>query len=407
MLNIFKKYASNDFVVKLFDSFLGRGSFIVFTLLFSFVCTRLYGAEIFGKYTYAMTIVQVLMIISRAGLDNGLMYSIPKNKYKHVSLSFMVSFVIFVFSSLFLATLTNNDYLKFMLPLIWFLSAEELFFGMYRAEGKIKEFYIINGFFSMLLRVVLIIIFFFVFGKNEYSLAIGVYISLLYSISTYYYQNRFKFGRLIFDKSYLAYSLPLLLATMMGTLINRIDIIMIGSLLSNTDVGIYQITIQVSNMVSVLLLIFNTVLAPRISELYHRGKDEELKLLYVKATRFLAVFSLITTTLLLIFSQFVLNLFGEDFVMGQTALIYRSIGQFVNIAVGGVWLMLSMTGKPKFQLYANICALLINITLNAILIPSNGINGAAFASMVTLSFTNIVGYIVVSKRFGVKVFKLF
>src|SRR5699024_8610213 len=104
------------------------------------------------------------------------------------------------------------------------------------------------------------------------------------------------------------------------------------------------------------------------------------KALYIKATRFLFVFSLISTFLLLVFSEFILSVFGAEFVQGQSALILRTLGQFVNIAVGGVWYMLSMTGKPKFQMYANSFALLLNILINFILIPKYGISGAAFAS---------------------------
>jgi len=401
------KIISSDFIIKLVESFFGRGSFIIFTLLFSLVCTRLYGAEIFGEFTYAFTLVQIIMIIPKAGLDSGLMYSIPKNKYKHVSFSFSTNFII----SLFLIGLSwiviDDIYIKLMLPLIWLISAEKIFFGIYRSEGRIKEYYFINGFLTMLLRVLIIIGFYYLTGKNEYSIAIGVYISFIFSNIMYFIQNKNKFNKIIFDKAYLKYSFTLVLATMMATLINRVDILMLGNMTTNTDVGIYQITFQVSNVLSSLLLIFNTVFAPEIAKLFHNGKKFEMNRLYIRATRFLTVSSFLITLIIIIGSNFILFIFGSEFVDGQVALILRSLGQFVNVAVGGVWLMLSMTGEPKFQMYANIVAFIINIVLNFVLIPVYGINGAAFASMVTIMFTNIVGYIIVSRRFNVKVFKFF
>lgn len=397
----------NNFFAKIIESLIGKGSSMIFGLLFSYICSRLYGAENFGEYTYAFTIVSILMVVAKAGMDNGLMYSIPKNKYKHVSLSFIVNFAI----SLILITTVwffiDDIYIKFLLPLVWFTSASQIFFGIYRSDGKIKEYYFINGFLAMLLRVGLVLALYFLTGKNEYSIAIAVYISFLFSNLVYLFQNKAKYGRIIFDRAFLMYSFPLIISTMLSTLINKTDIIMLGSMTSNSDVGIYQITVQVSSVVSVLLLVFNTVFAPEIAKLYHQGKSLRLKKLYIKATRILAVLSLLTTLILLFSSEVLLLIFGSEFVDGQTSLILRSIGQFINIAVGGVWLMLSMTGKPRIQMYSNILAFGINILLNLVFIPTHGIDGAAFASMITIVFINVVGYVVVSKQFDVKVFKYF
>lgn len=398
---------TSNFFIKLLESFFGRGSFIVFTLLFSLISTRLYGVEIFGIYTYAFAIAQVVMVLPKAGLDNGLIYSIPKHKYKHVSFSFITNFIISWVLILLVWIFCNDIYIKFMIPLIWLISAERLFFGIYRIEGRIKEYYFINGFLTMLLRVILIISLYYLTGGNAYSIAIGVYISFVFSNILYLIQNNAKFKKPLFDKDYLKYSLALVLATVMDTLIYRSDILMLGIMSTNTNVGIYQITVQVSNVLSSLLLIFNTVFAPEISKLYHNNKKTEMKNLYKKAARYLTVLSFLITILLIIGSHVVLKIFGSEIVEGQTALILRSLGQFLNVAVGGVWLMLSMTGEPRFQMYANIFAFAINIILNFTLIPVYGINGAAFASMITIIFTNLVGYIIVSRKFDVKVFKFF
>jgi O-antigen/teichoic acid export membrane protein len=400
-----KDILKSNFIMKLIESVLGKGSFVIFTLLFSLACTRLYGAEIFGKFTFAFSLVSIIMYIAKAGLDNGLMYSIPKNKYTYVSLSFLVNFIVSLILLIIAWIIIDDTFIKFMIPLIWLYSSEHLFFGIYRAEGKIKEYYLINGLLTMILRVSMIVLLYYLLGKNEYSIAIGVYISFIFSNIMYFIKHRGKFGKVKFDKTYLTYSFTLVLAALMGVVINKIDIVMLGMMTANQEVGIYQITIQLSNVAAILLIVFNTVFAPRISNMFHESKYEELKNLYVKATRILSLLSIIVTSILILGSSFFLNLFGEVFAQGQMSLILRTVGQFVNIAVGGVWFMLSMTGRPKFQMYANIVAFTMNIILNFVLIPKYGMNGAAFASMVTIIFMNIVGYIVVSRQFNVKVFK--
>ncbi|WP_261131475.1 oligosaccharide flippase family protein [Bacillus sp. Marseille-Q3570] len=407
MYKSIKKKVNSNFFMKIIESFLGKGSFLILSLVFSYVCTKFYGAETFGVYVYAFTIVQIFMVFVKLGLDSGLMYSIPKNGYKHITLSFLVNLICsFLVILVFLFTI-EDMYFKYMVPLIWFLSVEQLFFSIYRSVGKIKEYYYINGLLSMVLRILLVIILYYISGKNEYSIAIGVYISFFISVFIYFSQHSSKFKKLVFDKKYLLYSLPLVLSTMTGMLINRVDLLMIGKMLTFKEVGIYQIIVQISNITAVLLMIFNTVFAPEIAKLYHQGKQTELTNLYSKATKILALFSLILTIFIILFTPILLPIFGSDFILGEQALIIRSLGQFVNIAVGGVWWMLSMTGSPKYQLYVNLFALLLNFILNLFLIPQYGINGAAFSSMVTIIIANIIGYVLVSKKFGVKVFKFF
>lgn len=401
------KFTSNGFVLKLLESFFGRGSFIIFTLLFSFVCTRLYGAEVFGKFTYAFTLIQVIMIIAKAGLDKGLIYSIPQNQYKHVSLSFLVNLIVSTTLIVVGWVFIDDIYIKFMLPLIWLISTEQLFFGMYRSDRKIKEYYFINGFLTMILRIALIICFYYLTGKSEFSIAFAVYFSFVFSNVMYLFHNKKKFNKLNYDKDFLKYSFTLVLAGVMGALISKADLLMLGNMTTKTDVGVYQITVQISNVSSSLLLIFNTVFAPEISKLFYEQKIDQLKSLYLKVTRVLTVLSFVITFVLIIGSSLILQVFGSEFIEGQSALIYRSLGQFVNVAVGGVWLMLSMTGEPRFQFYANVIAIIINVLFNLLLIPIYGINGAAFASMITIIFTNVMGYVIVSKRFNIKVFKFF
>ncbi|GAA0487066.1 flippase [Salinibacillus aidingensis] len=404
MINQFKQ---STFLKKLMESFFGRISYLVFTMLFSLLCTRLYGVETFGVYTYAFTIVTLLMIPAKAGLDNGLMYSIPKNKFKHVSFSFLVNFIMAFGLSLIAGFIINEPYIWFTLPLIWLASAEQLFFALYRSEGKIKEYYFINGFVAILLRVAFVVACYFFIGQNEYSIAIAVYISFIIANIIYIFHQRDKFQGIHKDWGYLKYSFPLIFATLMSTIINKVDIIMLGNMATSKEVGIYQITFQISSTISLFLFVFNTVFAPRISNLFHQEKMDELRSIYIKSTRILALFAFAYFCLLYIFDDFVLWVFGEEVVEGQFALLLRNIAQFFNVAVGSVWIMLSMTGKPKFQMYANFVAAAVNVVLNYLLIPEYGMNGAAFASMIAIMLTNTIGYIVVSRRFQVKVYKFF
>lgn len=398
----------NDFIRKIFDSFLGKASYLLFTMFFSLVCSRLFGAEVFGQYTYGLSIVTILMIFAKAGFDNSIIFYIPKYGNKHVSLSFMINLMISVVMILGAVFFVEKTFVLWMLPLVWLLSTEQIFFGVYRATNQIKRFYTINGVLSVSLRILLVVLFYFFAEKNNVSyIIIAVYVSYIFANLYYFKQNKHMFGKVVYDKQYLKYSFSLVLAAIMWVAIDKVDTIMIGNMTNMENVGIYQISAQISNLIFMILVIFDTVFGPKISTLYHNAQLEELKLLYIKSTRILAVSALLLFIVMGTLSGFILGIFGEEFKEGQLSLLLRGFAQFINVAVGSVWLMLAMTGKPRFQIYANLLAFILNIVLNYLLIPKFGINGSAFASMVSVILVNIIGYVLVTKEFKLKVYKYF
>ncbi len=347
------------------------------------------------------------MVFAKAGLDNGLLYYIPKVGSKFISFSFLISTILSIIIILVGLLFIENDFTLIMLPLIMLLTLEQLFFSIYRSNEQIKEYYIVNGIISFIIRITIVTILIPIIGNEIWNVAIAVYLSFLFSISYYFFQCRDSFTKINYSRTYLKYSLPLVLSASMAIMIDKIDIIMIGNMLDNTSVGIYQISAQIANVTSMLLIIFNTVFAPKISKLYHQNKIDDLRAVYIKSTKVLGLISLTFLIGVFFFGDFILHIFGEEVMVGRQSLLLRSIGQFVNVAVGSVWLMLAMTGKPKFQMYANFIAFIINVVLNFILIPKFGIDGAAFASMVTIVFMNIIGYTIVSKTFNIKAYKFF
>lgn len=402
-----KSIFTNVLFKKIIDSLVGKGSYTILMMVFTVVCTRLYGVEVFGEYTYAFTIVTMLMLLSKAGMDYGLIYSIPKDGYRYLSFSIItniiLSLIIIVLGYIFI----DNTVVIWTLPLILLYSLEQLLFGVYRADGEIKKFYAINGFFSFILRLFLVIILYFYFNNSVSSILISVYASFIFSIGIYLFQIRKKLQKIVFSYRFLSYSFPLLLASFLGVFIDRIDIIMIGNLLDNRSVGIYQVTSQISMILLMILYIFNTAFAPKISQMYHNGETKRLSIIYIKSTRILFVIALAFLIVIIFFNQYILLIFGEDAIEGSGALILRTMGQFINVSVGVVWSMLAMTGNNKAQMFINIFVSFLNVLLNFLLIPVWGIEGAAFASLISVGMANIWGYVLVSKRFHIKVFKIF
>jgi len=109
------------------------------------------------------------------------------------------------------------------------------------------------------------------------------------------------------------------------------------------------------------------------------------------------------------FPEYLLGLFGEEFKIGVTAFIFLSCGRLVSSFSGSVGNILKMTDNQNIFGLLLFFGAIINICLNLFLIPSNnilsiygisGINGAAFASMCSLSFWNLAMVFFVRRKFG-------
>lgn len=395
---------TENFSKKLLESFFGNIATFALNLIFPFVATKLYGSEILGKYTYGYSIVMMTIFLATLGLGTGLLYFIPKEGNKYITSSFVLNFFASLLIILVLFVFIKDDTVRAMLPLIWLLSAEQLFFTIYRAKHNIKEYFMINLFSGLVLKIVLTWVFFKLFGVNSINIIIATYISVVLSLSLYSIKQRKMFGKFEISKSVIRYSLPLIIGSMMSVLISQIDVIMIGNLISKQEVAVYNVAANIATFPSILLVVLNTVFPPLVAELYHNGELGKLRKMYKKSARSLAALSSVIIILMIIFRENLLSYYGTEFLRGQYVIIFRGIGQLINASVGSVWYIVCMTGKPKVNMYGKVSAALINCILNFILIPIWGINGAAVASMISVGFINILGYCIVSKSLKVKVY---
>jgi len=131
---------------------------------------------------------------------------------------------------------------------------------------------------------------------------------------------------------------------------------------------------------------------------------DEVRSLYEKLTRYLFGISSLVIICILVFWKPLLGLYGPEYLDAKMVLIYRGVGQLVNASVGSVWYIVLMTGHPKIRFVSILISAIMNITLNYLLIPTMGIDGAALASMISTVFINILGFFVVKKILNSKVY---
>jgi O-antigen/teichoic acid export membrane protein len=196
--------------------------------------------------------------------------------------------------------------------------------------------------------------------------------------------------------------MPLVFLDSMTMINSQVDIILLGLMKSTGTVGVYAVVKKGAGLITFILVAVNIALAPTIASMYAAGEMAKLQRMITKSARVILMGSLPIAIVLILFGHwFLLFFFGQDFIQGEKALAILGAGQLINAATGSVGLLLIMTGYERDAAMCVGISALLNIVLNAILIPKWGLEGAAAATATTVIFWNILLTILVYKRLGI------
>ncbi len=214
----------------------------------------------------------------------------------------------------------------------------------------------------------------------------------------------FKATQPIGVKTILKRSAPMAISAVSFLLMQSLDVLMLKYFGDYETVAVYSIAVKLTLLLSVALASVNAVLAPKIAEDYNRQDYFALAQKVKKSTQLIFVTTVPAILLLGVGSEWILAWFGSTYVLAKTPLLILLCGQGVNTLCGSVGVYLNMTNKQKaFQLII-ASALLVNVSLNAYLIPKFGMNGAAWATAGSMMAWNIVAVVYVYQKDGIKTF---
>ncbi|MGL6339443.1 MAG: polysaccharide biosynthesis C-terminal domain-containing protein, partial [Waterburya sp.] len=202
-------------------------------------------------------------------------------------------------------------------------------------------------------------------------------------------------------RTWLHSALPFMFMGSMYLIKSQTDLLMLGAIKGAEAVGIYFAVARGAQLIDFVTNAANTVLGPNIATLYAEGKSEQIEKILIKSSRAVLLISLPIIVGLVGFGYWYLLLFGREFTQGQNSLIILCVGQLVNVATGSVGLLLSMTGHERYTLISSGGSTILNVVLNALLIPRWGIEGAAIATASSTILLNVENTIWVRKKLGI------
>lgn len=191
-------------------------------------------------------------------------------------------------------------------------------------------------------------------------------------------------------KFWIKTSLPMFLSDSLSLILTYSDILILTLFLEPKWVAIYFAVTRIGTLLGFVMFAVSAVTARKFAALMVR-QDREAVHRFARTTVTLAFWpTLLGFFVLCAIGWPLLGVFGNEFDVGYGALVLLSLGYLIRSAVGGAEDLLVMTGHERIRFYIQSIAACANILANIMLIPVFGIEGAAFATTVSISLYSLL-----------------
>jgi O-antigen/teichoic acid export membrane protein len=182
------------------------------------------------------------------------------------------------------------------------------------------------------------------------------------------------------------------------------DTILIGQFMTETDVGIYRVAFQLASVASFMVIVFHTVLYPRISKWHAEDNISMIEQALTRAFTYSLFLAIpITAGGILLADKLLYYFYSASFESGASVLPVLLFVQIANIFLYLQTMCLNAMDRPRISFSITAVSAVLNILLNIILIPPLGIVGAATATLVTMSLNAALAYIMLKSSLKIRI----
>lgn len=394
-------------------SFMKSGIGFVMTAIIA----RAVAEETYGVFTQAFTLISIGMVIASLGIpqaytryipqyiEEGKEYMIPR--LIRLGFTTTIAFSLLLALGLFAAAPLIGElfhdpelsatlrWMVVLLPLlIWirnmlyvFIGYKELRYGVY-----VHRFIIPTG--KLIIMTVL-----FWLSYQMSALIISEVAATVIAVGVLYmwYKQRITLpedtGATVhgFAREIIGYSLPLVLSQMMLLALSYADILMLGLYLDSSQVGIYKVILNGAYLTTFMHMSLASIYKPVVSGLLAQKDKTTVAQLYKKLNTWGIFFNAFLILVVALFGKEAIRLaFTGDYVVGYSAMLILAVGYMASGSFGQGGPTLEAIGKTKTILALSVGVSLLNVMLNAILIPQYGLDGGAYATAIAASLMSIL-----------------
>ena len=272
------------------------------------------------------------------------------------------------------------------------------YFEIFYAWVKVNMRSVLGNFIKEVFLRVLISIFLFAVYFNYITVEQFVYITVgIYLATTLmmlYFAIRVKSMSLTFvfpenRWQIIIYSIFIVLSGSVAVLLLDIDKFMLGQYISIENIAFYSVAIFIATVISVPSRAMHQITYPITAKLMSEDKYEELNILYKKTSISLQVVGGYVLLGILISIKSVYSLLPIEYSGGIAVVFLIGFSKYLDLILGNNNAIIFNSKYYKVVLSLGLLLAFFAVTLNMILIPIYGINGAAIATLIAITLYSL------------------
>lgn len=375
------------------------------SLVVGVLTARYLGPSNYGALNYTASFVTFALSVATLGMEGVVikkMIMSPDDEGVYLGSCMLFRFISSILSSIaifvIVAVLNPDDRLKWSLV---FLQSFQLIFksvqildswfqrhlkSRYVSIGKMVACLIVAGYKIFLLATQKDIVW-FALSNSLTDIVVALMLYIFYR--TEHGQSlkvSKKKGMEVLSESY-----HFILSGLMSATYSQMDRIMIGSMMTDVDVGLYTTATAICGM---WLFVPNAIISsfrPKILELKKQGNEESYRRRLEQLYSSIIWLCIFASVVICILGNFVIRiLYGDDYIGAVSALriaIWYETFAMIGTA-RGIWILCE--NKNKYVKYYLGIGAVVNLILNYVMIPVWGIDGAAIATLITQIVTSMI-----------------
>lgn len=206
-------------------------------------------------------------------------------------------------------------------------------------------------------------------------------------------------------KEILSFSLYIIMAGSAGTILLEIDKFMIPQMKHIAEVAYYSVGVYIASVIGIPSRAMQQIINPITAQELNKNNMVEVENLYQKSSLNLLIvggllFLLINTNI----EELYKIIDKEEYSVGIYVVLVISISEMIKLSIGTNGAILTNSKYYKMLFYYAIGMSLAVIILNRILIDFMGIQGAALATLIVVSFFSLLKIIYVNTKMKMQPF---
>lgn len=386
-----KNKTIKDFFNYFFSDLFVKGFLFISLPLLS----RVMAPSEYGKLSLINSAISILFVFLSFNMQNAITNRYMRDKenfgsYLFSNLSVLIpsQFFVILLSPFYLGYLSNwfglqEQDIFYVLIICLMLTLYNVYAGFLLAARKSKEFSIWN-IVSKLSELTLIFVFALLLVEDQYLSKIFAQLLVvgfaLIMVVPRLYRLLVRDFNMRYVRAAMMFALPLIPHALTNNLLSQIDRFLINSELGTSATGIYSFSYNLGMAIVVVIMAWNASWQPKLFELLNEGNKKAIsKIVY-------------SSGVLILFFSVLAILFSEEAVILLADSAYYDSMKIVPIIVIGNALIHIYMSYANFVFYerktlyisiSSTSALIVNVGLNLWLIPLFGIEGAAWATVIS------------------------